>query len=47
LFVTPYSLLIRIFKRSILDQNIDKNKHSYWVERDTSTLDLKTYRRQF
>lgn len=33
LIFTPIGLLLRIFKKDLLQQNIDKKTHSYWSRR--------------
>ena len=34
LILTPLSLIVRIFKRDLLNLNFSKKKNSYWVKRD-------------
>ena len=44
LVVVPTSLILRLFKKDILDENIDKDKKTYWIERKNKYTDFK---RQF
>ena len=40
----PTSFILKIFKKDLLDEIINKNKKSYWIERKESHTDFK---RQF
>ena len=31
--ITPISLIMRVFRKDVLDVRIDKNKDSYWIKR--------------
>jgi|TARA_B100000795_G_scaffold172025_1_gene129726 hypothetical protein len=44
LVVVPTSLILRLFKKDILDENIDKEKKTYWIERKNKYTNFK---RQF
>ena len=39
--LTPISLITRIFKRDLINQNINKNKSSYWLKRLDKINDMK------
>lgn len=40
-FFTPIALLLRMLKKDALHKNIDKNKKSYWIERDVQPESMK------
>ena len=45
--LTPIGLIMRIFGRDILDQRIDKNKHSYWQEVKDGIKSRESYENQY
>ncbi len=47
LIVTPIELLLRLFGKRFLDLKIDKNKESYWINREQTSLDKSMYEKQF
>ena len=47
LVVTPIGILARIFGKSFLDTNFDKNVDSYWIVREPAKLDKRSYENQF
>ncbi|MDP8259608.1 MAG: SxtJ family membrane protein [Candidatus Gygaella obscura] len=46
LIFTPIGLLLRLFKKDLLERKIDKNQNSYWIKYDDN-VDLKVFERQF
>lgn len=47
LTVVPISILLRIFRKDILDKNIQKEATTYWNERPKKELNIKHYERHF
>ncbi|MBL7157169.1 MAG: ECF transporter S component [Candidatus Omnitrophica bacterium] len=45
--VTPTGVIVRILGKDILDQRIDKNRKTYWQERDAKTKDKVNYENQY
>ncbi|MCK4463958.1 MAG: hypothetical protein KAU58_06570 [Candidatus Omnitrophica bacterium] len=45
--LTPIGLVMRIFGKDILDQRIDKNKHSYWQDVEVGIKSRKSYENQY
>ena len=45
--LTPIGLIMRIFGKDILDQRIDKNKHSYWQEVKDGIKSRESYENQY
>lgn len=46
-FLTPYSLLVKLFKGRLLDTEINPEQESYWVTRKKVPINLDRYKRQF
>ena len=44
LVVTPVGLIMKIFRKKTLNVTFDKNKKSYWINRDK---EINSMRRQF
>ncbi len=44
---TPIGLGMRLFKVDLLDRKIDKNKESYWKEKEKGDFKPLNYERQF
>ncbi len=44
---TPVGLLMRATGKDLLNERIDKSRHSYWIKRDRSTVDKKRYEQLF
>lgn len=38
---TPVSLVLKIARKDLLNKRIDKNTHSYWIERKIQPTSLK------
>lgn len=47
LFITPYSLLLKCFKRHLLKKSIQSHAATYWESKPKKTTTLKQYQRQF
>ncbi|MCE9501703.1 MAG: hypothetical protein K8R21_14565, partial [Leptospira sp.] len=47
LTVVPMGILLRILRKDILDKKIEKEKQSYWVEREVKVFNVKHYERHF
>jgi len=47
IIVTLVGMIAKIFRKDFLDKRIDKNKKSYWHERETSTYTKELTERQF
>jgi len=45
--VTPIGLIFRILGKDILDQRIDKERESYWIELPREVKTIDTYEKQF
>ena len=39
--VTPTGIIMRLFRKDILNLKIDKNKNSYWLPKDKVKTDMK------
>ncbi len=46
LIITPMGLLMRLLSKDPLDKKIEKEKHSYWADKDLK-LDITDYKKQF
>lgn len=44
---TPIGLLVRLIRKDLLDQKIDKSAESYWIKRQDPPFDPETYKHQF
>jgi len=44
--ITPIGIVMRIFGKDTLDKNIDREKDSYWINRDTED-DVSSYEKQY
>ena len=47
LTVVPISLLLRLFRKDILDKNLKKEAVTYWNERPKKEMNIKHYERHF
>lgn len=47
LTVIPISLLLRIFRKDILNKNLEKEAVTYWNDRPKQELNIKHYERHF
>ena len=47
LTVVPISLLLRLFRKDILDKNLQKEAVTYWNERPKKEMNIKHYERHF
>lgn len=47
LVFTPAGLILRLMRKDLLKQKIDKNKVSYWITRKNDAFDAKTLENQF
>lgn len=47
LTVVPISLLLRLFRKDILDKNLQKEAVTYWNDRPKKELNIKHYERHF
>lgn len=47
LFVTPYSVIVRLLMGDLLQRKIEKNKNSYWKIKKEKQFFKKNYLRQF
>ncbi|HMV43718.1 MAG TPA: SxtJ family membrane protein [Leptospiraceae bacterium] len=47
LTVVPISLLLKIFRKDILDKNLQKEAVTYWNDRPKKELNIKHYERHF
>ncbi|MBL7157983.1 MAG: hypothetical protein ISS91_00520 [Candidatus Omnitrophica bacterium] len=45
--LTPIGIIMRLLGKDLLDQKIDKNKVSYWHQRDAKQKDAKSYENQY
>ena len=45
--VTPIGLIFRILRKDILDQRIDRERESYWIELPEEVKAIDTYEKQF
>lgn len=46
-FLTPYSLLVKLFKGDLLDKRLEPQKESYWITRKRVPINLDRYKRQY
>lgn len=47
LIFSPFGLIMRLFKKDLLDMKIDKKKESYWIKSEEKEFDRLNYERQF
>ena len=47
LVVTPIGILAKIFRKQFLDIKFDRNTDSYWIRRETTSFDKRSYEKQF
>lgn len=47
LIFTPMGLVMKLFRVDLLDRKIDKNKMSYWKQKEKKHLNPLDYERQF
>jgi hypothetical protein len=47
LIVSPIGLVMRLFKKSPLEKQIDKNKDSYWIKKEYISKDIGHYEKAF
>ncbi|MBU1122843.1 MAG: SxtJ family membrane protein [Candidatus Omnitrophota bacterium] len=47
LVITPIGLLMRMFGKDVLNENMDKRAQSYWVPVEDENLDKSRYENQF
>ena len=47
LIVTPMGLVMRLFRKDLLDQGIDRSAQTYWKEREEKPFDRRNYERLF
>lgn len=47
LVITPIGLVMRLLKKDIIDQKINKNVNSYWHEKDNKLKDKASYENQY
>lgn len=47
LIITPIGFCIRLFKGDLLDRKIEKNRGSYWREKEKTLFKLSNYESQF
>ncbi len=47
LTVVPISLLLRLFRKDILDKNLQKEAVTYWNDRPKTEMNIKHYERHF
>lgn len=45
--LTPIGLVMKMFGKDILDERIDKNKTSYWVDRIVKEKNKESYENQY
>jgi hypothetical protein len=45
--MTPIGLIMRLLRKDLIDQKINKNASTYWHERKEKKLDPKHYEKQF
>ena len=45
--ITPISIILRLFGKKFLDLKFNKSADSYWVLKENSYLDSKSYEKQF
>jgi len=44
---TPVGILLRILQRDLLHRKIEKDKSSYWIDKEAEVFDRKRYQQQF
>lgn len=44
--ITPIGMVMRIFKKDTLDKDIDREKDSYWIDKDPEN-DISAYEKQY
>ena len=47
LVITPIGFICRVLGKDILDLKIDKNKKSYWINREKSIINMAKYEKQY
>jgi len=47
LVITPIGLVMRLFKKDVIDQNINKNANSYWHEKEDQPKEKSSYENQY
>ncbi|NMC36026.1 hypothetical protein GYA49_03190 [Candidatus Beckwithbacteria bacterium] len=47
IFITPYSLLIKLFKNDLLDKAIDSKCDSYWLDFSPKKVSKNDFEKQF
>ncbi len=47
LTVVPISLLLRLFRKDILDKNLQKDAVTYWNDRPKKEMNIRHYERHF
>lgn len=47
LVITPFGLIMRLFRKDPLDKKIEKDKDSYWIKREEASEDVSSYEKQF
>lgn len=47
LIVTPFGLVMRLFKKDPLEKKIDKKMGSYWLKKEADTADITRYEKAF
>jgi hypothetical protein len=47
LIFAPIGLIMRLLRIDLLDRRIDKNRHSYWREKEEKSFDPLNYKKQF
>jgi cytochrome b subunit of formate dehydrogenase len=47
LTVVPVSLFLKLFRKDILDKKLDKEKTSYWNQKETKEFKKESYERHF
>lgn len=47
IMITPYAIIMRLFGKDPLDKRIEKEKNSYWIDKERSADGTAGYERQF
>ena len=47
LIITPFSLIIKLAGKDLLDEKLEPHRKSYWVPRDKRTISKEELQRQF
>jgi multisubunit Na+/H+ antiporter MnhG subunit len=47
LVMTPIGLLMKLFGKDLLDERLEKEKASYWIERGKDAIAAESYEKQF